>query len=89
MISGSRTFRIGHWEFFSHSDLGISDFRLHSPRYFNQAANALAAERFYIRMPIGCGGKPAGKQKPHDHRAFKLRRPPSPALAGYGAASAR
>jgi hypothetical protein len=42
MISGSRTFRIGHWEFFSHSDLGISDFRLHSPRYFNQAANALS-----------------------------------------------
>jgi hypothetical protein len=50
MISGLRTFRIGHWGFFSHSDLGISDFRLDSPRFSHRRQTRLPRNGFLLQF---------------------------------------
>src|SRR5664280_633172 len=38
---------------------------------------SLAAQIVRVIMPVGCRGKPAGKQTPHEPRTFQLRRAPA------------
>jgi hypothetical protein len=64
MVSGLRTFRIGHWGFFSHSDLGISDFRLDSPRFSHRRQTRLPRNGFLLQCPSAVAeNQPANKNR--------------------------